>query len=303
MKNYLILLAGIVGAASSVFFIKGSTLAPASLSAARLLIAAAIMTPFMLRAASARGRAMGWPDLKLAIPGAIALAIHYATWFVGVRETTASLSTLIVNLSPVLMPFVVYFMMGERITRGEIVGSVIATAGVVLLAMTKDDTGTNTMRGIIVCLISIVLCVLYLAWGRRYGRGTNIFLYIVPLYWMAGFISLLLAIALREGAPPTSWEQILIALGAAVVPTVIGHTALNHAMIHLPSQVVSIANLGQFLVVVVLILLFPSLGEKPTWHLLPPAILVLSGSYIVIRYATPQVKRTIEKAAAEPAGT
>jgi drug/metabolite transporter (DMT)-like permease len=173
----------------------------------------------------------------------------------------------------------------------------------VLLALTKDDTGTNTTLGIVVCLISIVLCVLYLAWGRRYGRGTSIFLYIVPLYWMAGLISLGLAFGLHDGPPPTNWEQILIAIGAAIVPTVIGHTALNHAMIHLPSQVVSIANLGQFLVVVIAILLFPSLGEKPTWHLLPPAMLVLSGSYIVIRYATPQVQRTIEKATAEPAGT
>lgn len=303
MKNYLILLAGLVGAASSVFFIKASTFAPASLSAARLLIAALVLTPFMIHAARARGRALQWPDLKLAIPGAVALAVHYATWFVGVRETTASLSTLIVNLNPVLMPFLIYFMMGERLSRGEIVGSIIATAGVVLLALTKDETGTNTTRGVVFCLVSIFLCVLYLACGRRLGRGTNLFLYIVPLYWIAGLISLALAIGLGEPAPPMTMAQILIAIGAAIVPTVIGHTALNHAMIHLPSQVVSISNLGQFLVVVIAILIFPSLGEAPTWHLIPPAILVLGGSYIVIRYATPTVKKTIDRASTEPAGT
>ncbi len=303
MKNYLILLAGIVGAASSVFFIKGSLLAPASLSAARLLIAAAVLTPVMLLAAKKRGRAPGWIDLKLALPGAVALAIHYVSWFIGVRETTAALSTLIGNLNPVLMPFLVYFMLKERITRGEIVGSLIATAGVAWLALTKDDSGVNTPRGIVICLGSILFCVLYLAWGRRYGRGTNIFLYIVPLYWVAGLISLGLAFGLHEALPPITQNQILIAIGAAVVPTVIGHTAMNHGMMHLPSQVVSISNLGQFLVVVLAILIWPSLGEKPTWHLVPPAILVLSGSFIVIRYATPQVQRAIEKASVEPAGT
>lgn len=303
MKNYLILFAGIVGAGSSVFFIKGSLLAPLSLSAARLLIAALLLTPFMLHALHRRGRKLHRGDLKIAIPGAIALVAHYATWFFGVRETTASLSTLIVNLSPVMMPFLVYFMMGQRITRGEIVGSVVATLGVVLLAFSKDETGVNTTLGIVVCLVSMFLCVLYLAFGRRLGRGTNLFLYIVPLYWVAGVISLLLAIALREPLPELTTQQVLLAIGAAVVPTVIGHTALNHAMMHLPSQVVSIANLGQFLVVVAAILIWPSLGERPTWHLVPPASLVLGGAFIVIRFAPPAVAKRIETAATEPPGT
>lgn len=303
MKNYLILLIGILAAGASVFFIKASLLAPASLSAVRLLVSTLVLSPLMVRGLQVRGKGLGWTDFKLALPGAVALTIHYATWFVGVRETTAALSTLIASMNPVMMPFLVYFMLKERITIGEIVGSVIAMAGVVLLALTKDNTGTNTTGGIIICIVSIFFACLYLAWGRRYGRGTNLFVYIVPLYFVAGLLSLGLAFGLREGGPPTSWQQILIAIGAAVVPTVIGHTALNHAMMNLPSQVVSIANLGQFFAVVLTILLFPSLGEKPNWSLIPPAVLVLGGALIVIRYATPAVKQSIDNASTEPAGT
>ena len=306
LKNYLILLAGVFGAASSVFFIKASRLEPASLSAVRLLVAALILSPFALAGAGRAGASRAgarhrWRGLAVSIPAALPLVIHYLTWFVGVRHTTAAMSTLIVNMAPVFMPFLVWILLRERIARGELLGSLVAIAGIVVLTLGKDGSGENTLGGVFLCIGSISMCALYLALGRKYARGRGLLAYIVPLYWIAGVLSLAVAVALRERLPPLTLKEIAVDLGAVIFPTVIGHTALNYSMVHLPSQVVSIAGLGQF--VFVAILAIPIYGEYPGPNLLLPAALVLGGAVIVIRAATPRVKQSIEAAAIEPAGT
>lgn len=300
-KHYFVLLAGVIGAASSVFFIKGSHLEPATLAAVRLLASALILSPIAFVQLRRAGLKPSWRGVTVALPAALPLAAHYLTWFYGVRQTSAAMSTLLVNMTPVFMPFLVWGLLRERINRGELIGSLIAIAGVVVLTLSKDGSGQTTTVGVLVCIFSIGLCTLYLALGRKYARGRGLLAYVVPLYSVAGTISLIAAFALREKLPPLTVHEIAIALGAVIVPTVIGHTALNYAMVHLPSQVVSCSSLGQF--VIVALLAIPIYGEYPGLNLLLPAVLVLGGSLIVIRAATPRVRQTIEVAAIEPAGT
>lgn len=301
VKPYLILLAGMVGSASSVFFIKFSGLAPASLAAARLLLSALILAPFTVRALRRRGRPFGRDDLIATLPGAALLAIHYTSWFVGVRETSALLSTLTVNLVPVLMPFLVWLLLRERITPGELLGSAVALAGVAWLALGKHDETVTTPRGIAFCCGSIAFCAAYLAMGRRFGRGRSIVVYIVPLYAVAGVLCATYAAIVREPLPPITWREAGIVLCAVIFPTVIGHTATNYAMVHLPSQVVSMSNPLQ--AAVIAIAAIPILGEYPTPALILPALLIIAGVIVVVRFAPRRVQKEIERAAAEPPGT
>jgi drug/metabolite transporter (DMT)-like permease len=301
LKPYLVLLAGMLGSASSVFFIKFSGLAPASLAAARLLLSALLISPFAALAIRGRGRPFGWDDVRVTLPAAGLLAIHYTTWFVGVRETAAVLSTLIVNLIPVLMPFLVWFLLRERITRGELLGSIVSLAGVAWLALGKQDERVTTPRGIAFCCVSIAFCAGYLAMGRRFGRGRSIVVYIVPLYAIAGTLCAIYALAVREPLPPINLREATIVLCAVIFPTVIGHTATNYAMVHLPSQVVSMSNPLQAALIAVAAI--PILGEYPTPSLIIPALLVVAGVVIVVRFAPRRVQKEIERAATEPPGT
>jgi drug/metabolite transporter (DMT)-like permease len=248
-------------------------------------------------------------DWLRTVPGAVLLAGHYVTWFIGVRMTDATSSTLIINLNPVVMPFLVWLVLRERVTAGEAAGSLIAVAGVVVLAVgqraassaaSNPQFSETSLAGVGVCVISMTLCVAYLVAGRRLNRGRSLWSYIVPLYLVSGLICAAAAIAVREPLPPFSWREVFVVLGAALVPTVIGHTAANWCMMHLRSQVVATANLGQFLIVGALA--YPVLGELPPPAVLPAGFLVVSGALVVIRSATPKVRREIAVAATEPAG-
>jgi drug/metabolite transporter (DMT)-like permease len=283
VKAYLILTLGIVGAASSVFFIKKSGLQPASLAASRLLLCVLVLAPMFFIELRRRGGVMSGRQLLCVLPGAVLLTTHFVTWFYGVRQTSASLSTLMVNLSPVVTPIFMWILFRDRLTRGEIIGSLIAMSGVFVLASFAEGDGISTLSGVLWCCGSMVLCVGYLVAGRRLGRGMGFFTYMVPMYLVAGLLSTGVAVMLGETLPPLNRHEVMMAFGAAIFPTVIGHTALNWSMMHLRTQTVSIANLGQF--VFVAILAIPILHELPPPVLAPASVLIVGGAVMVIRSA------------------
>jgi drug/metabolite transporter (DMT)-like permease len=121
----------------------------------------------------------------------------------------------------------------------------------------------------------------YLAQGRVNRDFPDIWLYLVPLYAMAGVlcfgISLLVANPLEAHAP-RDW---LLSLGLAVIPTIMGHSILNLSMKHLRGQIVSVFNLCQFIFVGVLAFLL--LDEVPQTLFYVASCLVVGGALLVIR--------------------
>ena len=89
------------------------------------------------------------------------------------------------------------------------------------------------LAGDLVCFVSMLLFALYLALGRRNRDIPSIWLYVVPLYAIAG-LACLVAGAGRLGAVLSfSAKEWLLLLALAVVPTIFGHSLLNGAMKHL----------------------------------------------------------------------
>lgn len=111
--------------------IKASATHPSVLSAVRLTLAGALLTPLFLRE-HRRHRATlpaGW--LRRTTPPALVLAVHFISWAYGARMTLTAQASLIVNLAPVALPFFLWWLMDERINRREVAGTALALTGVV----------------------------------------------------------------------------------------------------------------------------------------------------------------------------
>ena len=288
---------GIASAASAVLFIKASNMPPVTLAWMRLLIAAIALTPVMLYTLRTTRYRFTRVDLLASLPGAVLLALHFVTWIIGVRQTTAANSTLIVNLLPVAMPFAMYLAERQRIGRGEIVGTILALLGVILLSVGGLDFSGSQFKGDLWCALAMLLAVAYMTFGRIRGRGRPIFVYIVPLYWIATPVAFCFSLGELDAYPPLTTREVLMVLGLGLIPTVIGHSISNWSMVHLPSQVVAICNLGQFIVAAVLAAIL--LHEYPTLRYFPAAALVIAGAVVVIRSAPRPVTRAIEAAQAQ----
>lgn len=245
--RFLILSLGVFCAGTSVIMTKASQLPAEYVAGGRLLIAAILLLPIYFRDQKK------YPEFKLAnslrISGlpALLLAFHFITWTIGARWTTSANSTLIANLIPAAMPFFSFFLLKEALTKNEWIGTIITCLGVAILAYVDYTIDTTMISGDLVCLLSMLLLAWYLILARKYKHIPSIWLYLVPLYTMAGLICTLIGLA-RNGVPanppPIEWVYIFL-LG--LLPTVFGHSLLNLAMHWYRAQFVAIISQMQFI--------------------------------------------------------
>lgn len=276
----LLLVFGVMLGATAVIMIKAGDEHPLLVASYRLLIAALVLTPFFLRDRKYYEGAYGWKELSWTVAPAVALAAHFITWVIGARLTVVANASLLANLTPVAMPFFVWLFFNERVTRQEIIGTVITLSGVVLLTVSNLRVSPENIPGDVLCLVSMLAFAVYLALGRRNGQRLTIWLYMVPLYWAAGLICLFIAVFFVNPIKSYTTLNILLILGLGLIPTVFAHTILNYSLRFFRGQVVSVTNLTQPIYAGVLgFLVF---GEIPGKSFYPAAIVIFIGILIVL---------------------
>ncbi len=271
-RSVALLVAGVAACATAAVMIKASALHPVLLSALRLLLAAALLTPVYLSARRAHGGRPVAADWRAARLPALALAAHFASWAWGARITPTAQATLIVNLAPLAMPFLLHAFLSERATRRELVATGLALGAVLLLTARDALAADAAPLGNLVCLGSMLMFTLYLVLGRRHRAVPSLWLYVVPVYWQAGLLCAVFALPWAGDPGLASGREWLLVAGLAVLPTLVGHSLLNRAMRALPGQLVSLANLGQF--VFAAPLAWVLFAERPPWVFAPACALI-----------------------------
>ncbi len=219
------------------------------LSAWRVLLAAVILSPAYFLARKKHGDAPFAQVVKRSFLPGIILSIHFITWVAGARLTPGANATLMVNLMPLVMPFFMFFLYREKLLRRELMATAIAMVGIVIVTFNDVQISPDHFKGDILCLISMVLFAAYLALARRYLETlASVWLYVVPMYTVAGLCSLLIAAATGPVMPTFEWYNVSMVILLAAVSTVIGHTALNFAMQKLRGQTVTLMNMLQFVI-------------------------------------------------------
>ncbi len=303
MFSILLLIFGVFCCATSVLMIKASGLHPAVLSAYRLLGAALLLSPLYVAAARKHRAEYSVRDLRRTLLPALTLALHFISWAQGAQWTRAANATLLVNLSPVAVPFLLFLTMREKVTRAEILGTACALGGVAWLASSDFGLDRRYLLGDVTCFGSMLLFSYYLVLGRVNRAVPNLWLYLVPVYAIAGALCLLVALIVADPFGPHPPRAYLMALGLAVIPTILGHSILNHSMQRLSGPVVGVCNLFQFLFAGALAFVLFREAPRPAFY--GAGILVVAGAVIVIRgvAAAAAGKRELEEAVTEGPAT
>lgn len=283
-KRYVLLLLGVFACSTAVIQIKASHTHPILIAPIRLLLAVVFLAPIFWRDLRQHRAAYTRVHLKRTTVPALVLAAHFISWTFGARMTPAAQSSLIVNLSPIAIPFFLHSLVGERINRAEIIGTLIAIAGVLLLTAHDALTHTGSLAGNLVCFVSMLLFAWYLALGRANRDFPSLWLYVVPVYLQAGLFCLLLAIPWLPTFELTSSREWALLLGMALVPTIVGHSLLNFSMRHFRGQIVSLCNVGQFLFATAMAYVLFNEHPQPTFYL---ASAVVVGGIALVVFSAP----------------
>lgn len=219
------------------------------LAAWRVLLSALFLLPAYYFARKKYGdESISKVFMRSFIPGVI-LSLHFIAWVAGARLTPAANATLIVNLMPLVMPFLMYFMYQEKLQKHELWATGLAMAGLVLLSINDISISREHFTGDVLCFVSMLLFAAYLSLARKkLNAVASLWLYLVPMYLVAGLCSFIIAAATGPVMPTMTPYNIAMVVMLAAVSTVIGHSALNLAMQKMRGQTVTLMNLLQFVI-------------------------------------------------------
>ncbi len=241
----VLLMFGVFCGSTAVIMIKASDEHPLLVASFRLLVAAGALLPFFIRDLKYTAVPYGWKQVGWSAIPAVTLAVHFMSWVIGARMTQVANASLIANLTPVAMPFFVWIFFKERINRQEVIGTLFTLAGLVILTSSNFRVSKTSFTGDIICFGSMLAFACYLALGRKNGSRISLWLYMVPLYTIAGLICLLCALPFINPIKSYTLSNILYMVGLGLIPTVLGHTILNYSLKTFRGQVVSVTNLTQ----------------------------------------------------------
>lgn len=224
------LIAGSFFFASSAILIRFATEASTiSLTFFRLFIAALAMVLF----ASARQslRFLGRRDLALVVASGTVLSLHFATFIFAVQETTVANATFLVNTSPVMLAFLSPLIIKERTTSREVVGVVVATVGVLLVAHAGNGFRTFGIADLSALLAAFFVALYSLVGRYLRTRGISTACYTSYVYSIAALVAFLMVEAL--GTHTFRWydtQNIVAILGLGLLPTTLGHSLYNYSL-------------------------------------------------------------------------
>jgi drug/metabolite transporter (DMT)-like permease len=224
------LLVASVSFGSSAIFIRFATQASAiSLTFFRLGIAAFAI--ILLALSSRTLRVLSKHDLMLVGVSGMFLSLHFATFIFAVKETTVANATFLVNTGPVMLAILTPIIIKERTTSREVVGVIVATFGVLLVAYAGNGFRTFGL-GDISAIIAAFLVAVYSLVGRylRTG-GVSTRCYTSYVYAAATLVSLVMVGFLDGGIlRPYNAVNIVAILGLGLVPTLVGHSLYNYSL-------------------------------------------------------------------------
>lgn len=294
----LALVIGIFAASTGAIFIRYAQQYVPSLviAAYRLAIATLVLAPFVVLRNRTELKSLTRTELLLSLLSGLFLALHFVAWITSLEYTSVASSVVLVSTVPLWVALVSPVTLKEPLTRPVKLGMVLALVGVLMVGFSDvcelgadgiscpsyhELVSGNAFLGDLLAVIGAVMAAGYLILGRRLRRGMSLTSYVFVVYGMAAFVLLLLVLISAQplfGYPPESYLWLIL---LALIPQLLGHSALNWALGFLSAAFVAISLLGE--PISSTILAYFILDETPTTSKIFGAILILAGIYVASR--------------------
>lgn len=284
-----ILALGVLAVSTAAVLIREAQAPSLVIAAARLGLASA---PLLGLAAVRRMplSAGSRESVALTILAGVFLAAHFAFWVASVKETSIITSVVLVTAQPLFVALASGPLLGEKPSVLTWLGIAIAGTGAAAMVAQDIGAGSDALRGDLFALLGAIFAAAYIMTGRRLRTGGQDWLpYVTRVYSVSAVILIALALASGHGFAGYSSATWLFLALLALVPQLVGHTALNRSLGYLPAASVAIAILGEPVGATILGVVL--LDEEPTAVQALGGALVLAGVYVGLRGAS--VQRTI----------
>ena len=272
----------IIAVSTASILIRMSTAGPLAIAAYRLTFATLILLPFYVQSGGLRRLMKSSQRDTLTLVGVgVVLALHFASWITSLGFTSVASSVVFVHVDPIFVAAVSHFVFKEKVSRGTLLGIVVAFAGAVIIALGDAGVGEVNLYGDLLALVGAIMLGLYILSGRRLRQSLDLVSYVTPVYATSAVVLILGSLVTGTKLAPFPMREYLLFLAIAVVPMIFGHTVYNWALKYVEAPVVSISLLGEPVGATILAYIF--LREVPNTLALVGGVITLLGIYLCVR--------------------
>ena len=224
-------------------FIKADPTHALSKAGIRLFIACALLSPWVIRAWR-----KGQLNRRLVGHGFVAglfYAIHFGTWVFSLEHTSITASVTLVTATPLLLALWSLITGKDRPEIRHWIAIGLAFVGVSVITQHDAAQGGSSLLGDLMALLGAAGMAGYFLTARRLGDTLDIWVFSGIA---TGFGALALWVtALIQGIPfePASNDALMYLALAALIPQLVGHTALTWVLRFKRPTIVGIATVGE----------------------------------------------------------
>tara|TARA_Y100000814_G_C12297050_1_gene390447 strand:- start:302 stop:1159 length:858 start_codon:yes stop_codon:yes gene_type:complete len=172
------------------------------------------------------------------------LGMHFALFFVGVRNTSVASATLLANTGPIFTSLMSRFR-GEKVSLSVLLGLLISIFGIIFVQWSDFRVeGSNSWGNIFSLLSSFCIAMTYM-FASEIRKDTENILYGRSVFFIAAMT--ICVIAMLNGVSIFSFNKtdIVWFVFLGIVPSILGHNMLNYCIKYLSPTAVASIPLGE----------------------------------------------------------
>lgn len=266
---------------AAIFFRLASGAHPLVAAGLRLTIAATLLSWATLRALRA-GKLRG-ATLRAGVLAGVFYGLHFGTWVASLRLTSVAASVTLVTATPLLLAVHGLLSGRDRPQQRHFAAIALALVGLALIT-SAQGAEQSALLGNALAIAGAAAMAGYMLVARRVGEAIDpLALTGVATAVGALFLGAVTGAAIAGGAEigwPTPASVFWIAM-SALIPQLIGHTALTWALRHTSPTAVGLATTAEPVLSTVLAALW--LAEVPPLMVLVGGAITLGGVILGLR--------------------
>jgi drug/metabolite transporter (DMT)-like permease len=227
-KAWIFLFFGIIAASQSGNLVRLGDASPFAITTWRLALASLMLAPIAGPRLVQLFR-LGAVDFLFLVLAGVALALHFFTWIAGVQHTAVANASIFFSINPVITSMAGWIFFRERPTKRLAISIACGLGAVVVIGIADFDLNPGRAYGNALAVLSSLLFTVYFLLGKRVRRSVDSRAYVTGVYGIAALTGLATLLVLGLPVVEYSSRNWTCFLLMALIPTMIGHTSINHA--------------------------------------------------------------------------
>lgn len=280
---------GILCISFSPIFVKLAGTAPLGAAFYRVFVAWVCLVPYCIIKNKLKIQRR---QLLIAVAAGMVFATDIAVWNMSLLKISATVSTLIANLTPVWVGLMSYVILKKKAGKLFWIGTAIALAGMVVLVGYEKIIHLEINVGVLLAVLASLLYAGYIMISKNIIGGIDLFSFM--FYSMLGAAVFLFFINVFTGSniihfPLRVWAYFI---GMGLLCQLAGWLTLNYSLRYLESTKVAIALLSQtvFAGLLAVFLLNERLAAKEVIG----SVIVLAGIAVTFLKKTGEAKPVVD---------